>query len=112
MRETRLGKDTRLRTPEWVLGVVTLFPASIQHPITSLSPSALLEVFPMGSETSPEGRFCTLPASGAVNQPLEGDSRGAEAWKDERDPGLLSYCDFRNGLFIFHPEAVEYQMLC
>ena len=37
MRETRLGKDTPLRTPEWVLGVVTLFPASIQHPITSLS---------------------------------------------------------------------------
>lgn len=79
MRETRLRKDTQLRTPEWVLGVVALFPASTQHPITSLSPAALLEVFPTGSETSPEGRFCTLPASCAVNQPLKGESRGAEA---------------------------------
>ena len=82
--ETHPTQDTRVGTGSCHF-VPSLHPTPYNLTVKS---SALLEVFPMGSETSPEGRFCTLPASGAVIQPLEGDSRGAEAWRDERDPGL------------------------
>ena len=72
------GKNL-LRTPEWAIGSCHSAPSPHQHPITSLPLSALLQVFPMGSETSPESRFRTFPASCAVGHPVEEESRGVEA---------------------------------